>query len=951
MKLTITLFSITLLCFASIGYAQIVSPKPGGELPQAYFDRISSDQDAFQFQNAWIRKTQQIRQNRVQFLTRARQQSMDLSSISNEILQQISVSGTISVPVFLAKYANTGAAPYPAADLQQELFDGPWPTGTMTELYAEMSNGNLNLTGTVYDWVPLSQNDTYYEGGCNGLCSSAKTGQFILETLTAVDPSIDFGQYDNDGPDGVPNSGDDDGFVDFVSFIHPETGGECITSNIWSHRWVVQAWPEFSGAWQTNDNRAGGGKILIQDYVMQPALGCGGSMIEIGVLCHEFGHAFGLPDLYDEDGGGYGIGRHGLMGSGNWNTPSNPAHMSAWSKMELGWVLPIEVGPVAQTYTIDNVNQTGQVYRLNVMEEKFRRSDANPIAGSYSLRCGLTAAEAGNRNWPAGAGYGNGWRESIRRDFSYDGTNPVTLQYDVSYDTQFGFDFTNIKIRVDGTVNSLKLHTGTGSANGVIVDLTPYLDGSGATTYEIIATFKSSNADSDEDGDFDSGSGGPFLLDNISVTGGGESYFSDFEQTEDGWYYDPNENPCKEFFLVENRSKAGQFDQGLYSEGLFVWHIEQNVASSILGNTCGTGSTTNLLPAGVMVEEADGLRELLLGASLGDAGDVCPGLAGTRTFDNTTSPGSISHNGLATNVLVANVSDAAPQMTATMRAGYFPPAVSSITPNSGNSGGVVAISEVGGSGFVHGATFLLRDGGMMEYPATSAWIGKVKLAGSLDLSGVPTGEYDVVVRNPDGQEAVLVGGFTVGGTVPAFIRGIDVQVFEASVELTWDIWSDEVVQGYRILRREAGTPIESVINPSLIEPRVRSYVDSDTRPGISYEYVLIVVMSDGSELRSQAVGAKTLGYVLELYQNDPNPFNPSTRIRYALPDRAHVRLDIFDPLGKRVATLVDEVRDAGPNEAVWNGRSDSGATVASGVYFYRLSAGRRVLTKKLLLLK
>ena len=227
----------------------------------------------------------------------------------------------------------------------------------------------------------------------------------------------------------------------------------------------------------------------------------------------------------------------------------------------------------------------------------------------------------------------------------------------------------------------------------------------------------------------------------------------------------------------------------------------------------------------------------------------------------------------------------------------------------------------------------------------------MKLAGSLDLAGVPSGEYDVVVRNPDGQEAVLADGFTVGGTVPTFIRGIDVQVFEASVELTWDIWSDDMVQGYRILRRETGATVEGVINPSLIEPGVRRYVDSDTRPGVSYEYVLVVVLSDGSELRSQPVGAKTLGYVLELYQNDPNPFNPSTRIRYSLPNRAHVRLDIYDPLGRRVATLVDEVRDAGPNEAVWNGKSDSGATVASGVYFYRLSAGRRVLTKKLLLLK
>jgi hypothetical protein len=290
-------------------------------------------------------------------------------------------------------------------------------------------------------------------------------------------------------------------------------------------------------------------------------------------------------------------------------------------------------------------------------------------------------------------------------------------------------------------------------------------------------------------------------------------------------------------------------------------------------------------------------------------------------------------------------------MTATMRAGHFPPSVTSITPNSGNSGAVVGISEVRGSGLVHGATFVLRDG-MTEYPAmTSAWVGKTKLAGTVDLEGVPTGQYDVVVRNPDGQEAVLTDGFTVGGTVPVFIREIHARVVGSNVELTWEVWSEDVVEGYRILRREADAPLAHAINHSLIEASSRSYIDNDTRPGVGYEYFLVVVLNDGSELRSQTVGVKTTGYALELYQNTPNPFNPSTRIRYSLPNQAHVRLEIYDPLGKRVARLVDGVRDAGPNEAVWNGTGDSGAAVASGVYFYRLSTGRQVLTKKLLLLK
>src|SRR5206468_6409889 len=57
-------------------------------------------------------------------------------------------------------------------------------------------------------------------------------------------PSTDWGQFDNDGPDGIPNSGDDDGVVDFVAFLQPEVGGECVrntppSTGIWSHRFII----------------------------------------------------------------------------------------------------------------------------------------------------------------------------------------------------------------------------------------------------------------------------------------------------------------------------------------------------------------------------------------------------------------------------------------------------------------------------------------------------------------------------------------------------------------------------------------------------------------------------------------------------------------------------------------------------------------------------------------
>ncbi|MGD9547433.1 MAG: M6 family metalloprotease domain-containing protein [Candidatus Krumholzibacteriia bacterium] len=91
--------------------------------------------------------------------------------------------------------------------------------------------------------------------------------------------------------------------------------------------------------------------------------------------------------------------------------------------------------------------------------------------------------------------------------------------------------------------------------------------------------------------------------------------------------------------------------------------------------------------------------------------------------------------------------------------------------------------------------------------------------------------------------------------------------------------------------------------------------------------------------------------VLALHGNVPNPFNPLTTFQYDLPEPARIRLEVFDVAGRLVRTLVTGQMPAGRHEAVWDGRSDSGAGVASGSYFYRLDTGRQVLTHKMLLIK
>ncbi|MDP2039283.1 MAG: T9SS type A sorting domain-containing protein, partial [Ignavibacteria bacterium] len=83
----------------------------------------------------------------------------------------------------------------------------------------------------------------------------------------------------------------------------------------------------------------------------------------------------------------------------------------------------------------------------------------------------------------------------------------------------------------------------------------------------------------------------------------------------------------------------------------------------------------------------------------------------------------------------------------------------------------------------------------------------------------------------------------------------------------------------------------------------------------------------------------------------PNPFNPATTIRYQIAIGSHVILKMFDILGREVTTLVNEYKQAGTYNEKFNVETRHGASLQSGVYFYRLQAGSFVQTKKMLLIK
>ncbi len=89
----------------------------------------------------------------------------------------------------------------------------------------------------------------------------------------------------------------------------------------------------------------------------------------------------------------------------------------------------------------------------------------------------------------------------------------------------------------------------------------------------------------------------------------------------------------------------------------------------------------------------------------------------------------------------------------------------------------------------------------------------------------------------------------------------------------------------------------------------------------------------------------------DLSQNYPNPFNPTTQVNFDVPTHSQVNISVFNVLGQKTVTLVDEEMNAGSYVVDWDGTSDGGNKVSSGIYFYRMEAGSFVETKKMMLLK
>jgi M6 family metalloprotease-like protein len=274
--------------------------------------------------------------------------------------QRISASGAVKNLVILCRFADHTAAQGRTQAEYDTLFNAVGghptlaPTGSVRDFYTENSYGTMTLQSTVIAWVTLPQTEAYYAAGSNALGTYPRNAQRMAEdALNLADPLVNFAQFDQDN----------DGFVDAIDIIHSGYGAETGGGGgnwVWSHKWALPS------NWTSAESNASGVRVKVRDYHSEPALwGTSGTeILRIGVVCHETGHFFGLPDLYDTDSSSEGIGSWCLMAN-SWgfdHTQFHPPHFSAWCKIQLGWVTPTVIS--SGNFTAPQVETTPKIFKI-----------------------------------------------------------------------------------------------------------------------------------------------------------------------------------------------------------------------------------------------------------------------------------------------------------------------------------------------------------------------------------------------------------------------------------------------------------------------------------------------------------------------------------------------------------------------------------------------------------
>jgi hypothetical protein len=217
--------------------------------------------------------------------------------------------------------------------------------------------------------------------------------------------------------------------------------------------------------------------------------------------------------------------------------------------------------------------------------------------------------------------------------------------------------------------------------------------------------------------------------------------------------------------------------------------------------------------------------------------------------------------------------------------------------------------------------------------------------GDIDLVSANRGLFD------DGL-AVMIFNRTAD-EVSTMLAGYICAVETHAVRITWELSKTSSFMVFKAYRAEQYDGDYTFLNCEIINLNESSYeiVDSTCEPGIQYRYRVDVTDDEDSMILFETKGVAISPTAYSLFQNFPNPFNPNTTIRYSLPRKSHVTLSIYDITGRRIIRLIDSEKEAGLHSIEWTGLDEEGNQVESGVYFYRLIAGKQKISRKMILLR
>lgn len=524
------------------------------------------------------------------------------------------------------------------ADYNQKHFEDLYfGTGKKAEsvkkYYEKQSSGRYSVEGEVSDWVKVPYNEARYGNNACGQTNCSSVWNVVSDGLNAwvaqqkaagkTDAEIkadvkQFDQWDRYDFDGDGDFNESDGYIDHFQVVHAGEdesagGGAQGTDAIWAHRWY--AFGTDAGATGPEGNKLGGAKIgdtgvWVGDYTVQPENG------GLGVYAHEYGHDLGLPDHYDTQGGENSTGFWTLMSSGSWlGTGKNeigdlPGDMTAWDKLQLGW-LKYDSAKAA----------TNSWHKLGVAEYNTKHKQALVVdLPKKKVTTEIVAPAQGANQWWSGSG--DNLANTLTRSVDLTGKSAASLTLDGWYDIEAEYDYLYTEVSTDGGANWTAIDgTVDGAALPKDASGKPAITGT-VDAYKKLAFPLDAYAGKKIDLRFRYQTDGGvaqkgFAADQITVTADGTAVFSDNAEAADAAWKTKGfsrigasiTDDYAQYYIAENRQyvsydktlKTGPYNFGFskslpdwvehyaYQNGLLIWKWDTSQQDNNTSQHPGTG--------------------------------------------------------------------------------------------------------------------------------------------------------------------------------------------------------------------------------------------------------------------------------------------------------------------------------------------------------------------------